>query len=55
MDNQNSANNNTDENEETLESARTFINHDLMDKGDDDSDQESIGLINGINTHKKEP
>jgi len=35
------------------ESARTFINHDLMDKAD--SDNESIGLINGINTHKKEP
>uniref|UniRef100_A0A1D1YTD7 Protein MAM3 n=1 Tax=Anthurium amnicola TaxID=1678845 RepID=A0A1D1YTD7_9ARAE len=51
----NNKNDTEDESEETPESARTFINHDLMDKGDDDSDQESIGLINGLNTHKKEP
>ncbi|CAB4442566.1 unnamed protein product [Rhizophagus irregularis] len=54
---QNSVDNNTDEseNEEMPESAKTFINHDLMDKPDSDQDHESIGLLNGINTRRKEP
>lgn len=55
---QNYADDNTDdesENEEMPESAKTFINHDLNDKPDSDQDHESIGLLNGINTRRKEP
>jgi hypothetical protein len=55
---QNSDDNNTDdgsEDEETSESVKTFINHDMMDKPDSDQDHESIGLLNGINTRRKEP